>query len=460
MMTWGRLMSPERFRGTGERPTRDREGGERSLRSPFIRDFDRIVYSSAFRRLQDTTQVYPFPESDYVRTRLTHSIEASSVGRSLGLSVGQRLLQDGLDDDVDPSGHPLRPSDFADVVAAACLAHDIGHPPFGHAGEEAIRHWFSIDRPDLLEEDCTAAERTDLEHFESNAQGLRILTRLQFWRDQGGMQLCTGTLGAVTKYPCGSLGFSAMSGEPVVRRKFGYFQQDKASFELIADQLGLERRVEESDGWSRHPLAYLVEAADDICYLIVDIEDGFQSGRMRFEETEDVLMRVGRQEGVGYRELKHRGDRITFLRTKAIGALIEQAIDAFCANAPKLLAGGGLRPLLEIIEDHRIVEDIRELCQERLYNDERKVKAEIAGFAALRGLLQFYTEAILALERVGYDMERLPYLYKRAILTLPAGETVPRRRYDWLLWITDHVSGMTDRFAVAQYKTIRGISVG
>jgi dGTPase len=459
MMVWGRLMSPERFRGSDERPSRDREGGERSLRSPFIRDFDRIVYSSAFRRLQDTTQVYPFPESDYVRTRLTHSIEASSVGRSLGLSVGQRLLQDGLDD-VDASGHPPGPSDFGDIVAAACLAHDIGHPPFGHAGEEAIRHWFAIDRPDLLEEGCTEAEQADLTHFESNAQGLRILTRLQFWRDHGGMQLCSGTLGAVTKYPWGCLGVKAMSGEPIVRRKFGFFQQDKASFQLIAEQLGLERRLEESDGWCRHPLAYLVEAADDICYLIVDIEDGFQSGRMLFNETEEILMRVARQEGSGYRELRQPVDRITFLRTKAIGALIEQTVDVFCANAPKLLSGDGLRPLLEIIEDHRVVQEVRQLCQERLYNDERKVKAEIAGFAALRGLLQFYTEAILALERVGYDMERLPYLYRRAILTLPAGEAVPRRRYEWLLWITDHVSGMTDRFAVAQYKTIRGISVG
>lgn len=426
-----------------------------------MRDFDRVVYSSAFRRLQDTTQVYPFPESDYVRTRLTHSIESSSVGRSLGLSVGQRLLQDGLREDVDASGNPLRPSDFGDVVAAACLAHDIGHPPFGHAGEEAIRHWFTIDRPDLLGEGCTEAERADLANFESNAQGLRILTRLQFWRDRGGMQLCCATLGAVTKYPCSCLGHNSDSGRTVLRKKFGYFQQDKAAFDLVAGQLGLERRLEESESWARHPLAYLVEAADDICYLIVDVEDGFQSGRMPFRETEEILMRVARQEGSGYRELAREGDRITFLRTKAMGALIEQTVDVFCANASKLLSGDGHSPLLEIIEDRSFVHEVRQLSQERLYNDERKVKAEIAGFAALRGLLEFYTEAILALERVGYEVTRLPYLYRRALLTLPDGEAaVPRRRYEWLLWITDYVSGMTDRFAVAQYKTVRGISVG
>lgn len=199
MMVWSQLMSPERFRGPNERPSRDRDRGGPSLRGPFIRDLDRIVYSSAFRRLQDTTQVHPFPKSDYVRTRLTHSIEVSSVGRSLGLSVGQRLLQNGLDGEGDRKGDRLSPSDFADVVAAASLAHDIGHPPFGHAGEEAIRHWFRIDRPELLEDACTEAERADLANFESNAQGFRILTRLQFWRDRGGMQLCCATLGAVSK---------------------------------------------------------------------------------------------------------------------------------------------------------------------------------------------------------------------------------------------------------------------
>src|SRR5262245_52068599 len=460
MMTWTQLMSSERFRGPHERPSRDREGAEPSLRGPFIRDFDRIVYSSAFRRLQDTTQVHPFPESDYVRTRLTHSIEASSVGRSLGLSVGHRILREKLDEPVDAHGNPLRPSDFGDVVAAACLAHDIGHPPFGHAGEEAIRHWFSIDRPDVLAEGCTEAERADLEHFESNAQGLRILTRLQFWRDHGGMQLCCAMLGAVTKYPRSCLGRRAATEEPVVRRKFGYFQQDRASFEVIAERLGLERRIEESESWSRHPLAYLVEAADDICYLIVDIEDGFQSGRMPFREVEDILMRVARQEGSGYRELAGPGDRITYLRTKAMGTLIEQTIAVFCANEAKLLSGDGQSPLLELIEDRDAVREVRQLCQERLYNDERKIKAEIAGFAALRGLLDFYTEAVLALERVGFQLDRLPFLYRRAMQMLPEGAAVPRRRYDWLLWITDYVSGMADRFAVAQYKTVRGISVG
>lgn len=424
-----------------------------------MRDFDRIVYSSAFRRLQDTTQVYPFPESDYVRTRLTHSIEASSVGRSLGLSVGQRLLQAGLDDKVEHDGAPLRPSDFADVVSAACLAHDIGHPPFGHAGEEAIRHWFRIDKPELLEDGCTEAERADLANFESNAQGFRILTRLQFWRDRGGMQLCCATLGAVTKYPRGCLGRNT-AGDTVPRAKFGYFQQDKASFELMAEQLGLMGRMDEGESWTRHPLAYLVEAADDICYLIVDIEDGFQSGRMRFDEVEEILLRVARQDAGGYRGLVQQGDRITYLRTKAIGALIEQTLDVFCANEAKILSGDVQNPLLEMIEDRDVVRDVRRVCQERLYNDERKVRAEIAGFAALRGLLEFYTDAILALERVGYDMQRLPFLYRRAVLTLPSGEEVPRRRYDWLLWITDFVAGMTDRLAVTQYKTIRGITVG
>jgi dGTPase len=272
------------------------------------------------------------------------------------------------------------------------------------------------------------------------------------------MQLCCATLGAVSKYPRGCLR-NAVSGDLAPRKKFGYFQQDKASFEIVAEQLGLTPQPDEGESWSRHPLAFLVEAADDICYLIVDIEDGFQSGRMPFREVEEVLMRAADQDAGRYGELVEEGDRITYLRAKAIGTLIEQAVEVFCANERKLLAGDIHTPLLEMIDDRDVVREIRRLCRDRLYNDERKVKAEIAGFAALRGLLEFYTDAVLALERVDYDVERLPFLYRRAILTVPGGDRIPRRRYDWLLWITDYVAGMTDRFAVTQYKVVRGIAM-
>ncbi len=460
MMDWRRLMSPERFRGIQARsgPDRDREG--RSLRSPFLRDFDRIVYSSAFRRLQDKTQVYPFPDTDYVRTRLTHSIEVSSVGRSLGLSVGQRLVQMHKLDEPKDGGLALRPSDFGDVVAAACLAHDIGHPPFGHAGEEAIRHWFRVDRPDLLREGCTPEETSDLAHFESNAQGFRVVTRLQFWRQHGGMQLCCATLGAFTKYPRGSSRPDAASGRCEPREKFGYCQQDRPAFEEIAGRLGLLPQSGEVDAWCRHPLAYLVEAADDIAYLIVDIEDGFKSGRVPFKEVEDVLMRVAGPEAGSDRDLVDEDDRIGYLRAKAIGTLIERTVEAFCAHEADLRLGGPEIPLLERIDDREVVREVRRLCQERLYNDERKLKAEIAGFAVVRGLLEFYTDAVIALERVGYAIDRTAYLYRKTLRALPGLQNVPHRRYDWLLWVTDYVSGMTDRFAVSQYKMVRGFEVG
>ena len=233
---WRKLMSKKRYRGAAEDPAEDTVTEDRGT---FLKDADRIIYSSPFRRLQDKTQVHPFPGTDYIRTRLTHSLEVSTVGRSLGLSVGDTLVNRH---NLNSGTYPLDRSDFGGVVAAACLAHDIGHPPFGHAGEEAIRHWFLHDDNAEYGRDIPDREKLfDLQAFEGNAQGFRILTRLAGWREKGGLRISCATLGAFMKYPYGSLAIDPETSHKSPRKKFGYFQQDKDAFRIVADTLGLKK---------------------------------------------------------------------------------------------------------------------------------------------------------------------------------------------------------------------------
>ncbi len=273
-MDWNRLLS--RVRLGLSRPHPDSEA-----RTDFQRDFDRIVFSSAFRRLQDKTQVFPLSQSDYVRTRLTHSLEVSSVGRSLGTMVGDSVIK----------RHGLKgvyPQDFGAVVAAACLAHDIGNPPFGHAGEDAIRLWFTTSATGLaLLDALTNWQRADFLRFEGNAQGFRIITRLQSPDNRGGMQLTCATVGTFTKYPRAAW-LPADPPPGIAFRKFGFYQDDEGLFAEVASQLGLESI--QAGAWSRHPLAYLVEAADDICYRIIDVEDAFRLQQLRFEDVQALLL--------------------------------------------------------------------------------------------------------------------------------------------------------------------------
>ena len=248
-MNWKDLLSPDRL-GTGV------PGKITPERSPFQRDFDRIVFSGSFRRLQDKTQVFPLVKTDYVRTRLTHSLETSSIGRSLGTATGVFICEN-----FDTGG--ATPSDIGSIVAAAALAHDIGNPPLGHAGEEAIRHWFTnCESGKRLQETFSNAQRSDVANFEGNAQGFRVLTRLEMPDQTGGMQLTAATLGAFSKYPTGSEVEKRTPG--VAGKKFGYFQTEKDLFAEVANCCGLIRTSE--GAWVRHPLAYLVEAADDIAY--------------------------------------------------------------------------------------------------------------------------------------------------------------------------------------------------
>src|SRR3954467_3450566 len=261
-MNWAQLLCADRLR-------LDRPGIPAPPRSPFQIDSDRIIFSSAFRRLQDKTQVFPLADNDYVRTRLTHSLEVASVGRSLGARVGDHLCQAHF-----PGGE-IHASDIGAIVSAAALAHDLGNPPFGHSGEDAIRHWFTTSPvAQAARKEFTKAEKKDFECFEGNAQGFRIITRLQM-PDNPGLRLTYATLAAFTKYPRASrLPVKPEGGASA--KKFGFFQSEAPFFEEVAVRTGLDQRVPGAAWWCRHPLAFLVEAADDICYRLVDFEDGFR----------------------------------------------------------------------------------------------------------------------------------------------------------------------------------------
>ena len=414
MMDWRRLLSANRMAGDEPEPVDP-------ARSPFQKDFDRIVFSSAFRRLQDKTQAHPKPGNDYVRTRLTHSLEVASVGRSLGAGVGQVIAgRRRL-----PSG--LGAAEFGHIVSAACLAHDIGNPPFGHRGEDLIRQWFAESRRGkALTATLSGGEKRDMLRFEGNAQGFRILTRLQNWRDRGGLRLTAATLGTFTKYPR----FSDCEGDDTGRdagaKKFGIMRREVDIFRDLAAELGLTRVSE--GRWLRHPLAYLVEAADDICYLIVDLEDGFKLGKLDYRTAEALLMPVvGRTRRLG--EIDEAPRRIAYLRAKAIGQLVEQAIRVFLDAEPEILAGGFRRALLDEVPARTALREIGEVTAREVFVPDIDYDRR-------------------------FDADRvIAWQMNRAIEGAAPGLSA----YERALAATDHVSGMTDGYALQQFREHAGM---
>ena len=447
-------MSRKRFRGATEPPREDKVS---DARSPFVKDVDRIIFSSAFRRLQDKTQVHSFPETDYVRTRLTHSLEVTSVGRALGTLVGKYIVEKY---DLREGPESLETGDFGAVVAAACLAHDIGNPPFGHAGEEAIRYWFTeSEGANLLDGDLSEVQKKELQNFEGNAQGFRVLTRLQGWRENGGLQLSCAVLGSFAKYPWSCAQIGGGLGSTGEERKFGYFQHDREAFARIARADGLIPGETEGE-WRRHPLALLVDAADDICYRIVDLEDGFKAKRLDFDTTEELLRPIAEGTLRRYDILTSNADRVAYLRAKAIGVLVDQVHKAFWENDEEILRGQFRGNLLDRVPSRDTLREIQNVTRETIFTDERKLEIEVAGFEVIRGLLEIYSEALRSWEERGRNIENMTPRQRMIMRLLPEYERLPATRYQWLLRLTDYVSGMTDGFAVRQYRKLKGITVG
>lgn len=421
MMDWTTLLSTHRY-GAQE------AARVPSDRSAYMRDHDRIIFSSAFRRLQDKTQVYSTGRGDFVRTRLTHSLEVSCVGRSLGIAVGSHLLQPAMCDVVPPQ-------DVGWIVSAASLAHDIGNPPFGHEGEDAIRSWFSDDGSEYLE-GLTAEEADDFLGFEGNAQSFRILTRLQSSVDKGGLQLTAAVLGALIKYP-----YSASEGRATHRKKSGYLQSDARAFASVVDHLGLGLKADGTR--SRHPLVFLVEVADDICYGVADIEDGYRVGLVSFEEAEALLgsLAPSRLEGSRYKRLVGEEEKIGHLRAWAISELVNDAVATFqrlfmpiCTGAydNSLMSQGGYAEPMAKISD---------FSKKRLYGSQIFNPDGPGVRAVVHGLLGYFSRSIDIDSHS--PLARVSARYSRV-----------RTRYEKLLCLTDHISGMTDRYALGTFRDL------
>jgi dGTPase len=447
-MNWRQLLSRRRLGAKADaQPSANR--------TDFERDYDRVVFSSAFRRLQDKTQVFPLGRNDYVRTRLTHSLEVASVGRSLGLLAGRHILARHP----ELRGEGVAETDFGAIVAAASLAHDIGNPPFGHEGEGAIQGWFrntAAGRAILGR--LAGAERADFERFEGNAQGFRTLVRLQLPDNPGGMQLCCATLGAFTKYPRSS-GVDTSAARGQGGRKHGFFEAERLLFEELAAELGLARRA--PGAWCRHPLAYLVEAADDLCYRIVDVEDGFRAGQLEFGEIEPLLLAIVRDAGVHGRVRAMSTDekRVEFLRARAIGALIDEVAAAFAQHSEAMLAGGFDRDLASVIPHAAALEAMRALAERRVYGSALAREAGAPGVEVLGDLLGAFAGAVNA---AAENPDALTDRMHAVLATIPGQFLAPDGMPDADLYrrtlaITDYVAGMTDSFAVATRERLRAL---
>lgn len=443
-MNWKRLLSTDRL-------CTETRSEQIPVRTAYQRDADRILFCNSFRRLQGKTQVYPLPDDDHVHTRLTHSLEVASVGRSIGNLVGEGLV----------ARHPeledfVSFRDFGDCVHAACLAHDLGNPPFGHSGEDAIRAWFQKwvqQDPGALA--LTAEQREDLCRFEGNAQGFRIITNKTFGGRVGGLQLTYATLGAFTKYPRGAqLDHAAYKGKSAA--KLGIYQSEMSYFKGTARALGLLPRPELTNAWCRHPLAFLVEAADDICYLILDFEDGHRIGYVPHEIFVDLLQPIASRDASfkpGPRPpQKTREERRSFggvLRALAVNELVGQVAEAFLAHETEILRGEFDRQLTHVIPSRENLDAIEQESIFSCYRARDVLQTEIAGFEVIGKLLDKLIPAAMNPDRI--DSKQL----RRLFTWLGKGEST----YQQLLLITDYVSGMTDSFAVDLYRKLYGLSL-
>lgn len=446
-MEWIKLLSEKRL-GVGEKSA-DRVDG----RSEFQKDFDRIVFSPAFRRLQDKTQVFPLPESDFVHTRLTHSLEVSVVGRSLGNLVGKVILERN-----SLLAKNCTQFHFGEIVAAACLAHDIGNPPFGHSGEDAIAEYFKSGNGKSFESEINDEKKwNDLTRFEGNAQGFRIVTKLQNPNVPGALQLTFGSLAALSKYPRESY-TSTVSEEKLKDKsfsKFGFFQSEKKIFKEVAGTVELEKTGVEYC-WSRHPLAFLVEAADDICYRIMDLEDGYRLGLISFDETEQLLQPLIDSELAADYKQKEEKDRIGYLRAKSISNLVKLLAEVFIENEKNILEGKFNKELISIIPKEKYLTEIMNVSIKKIYRSKGIVEREVAGYEVLGGLLDTFISA--------YNEKftgKLSPKNRAVINLLPQRVTSEMNNdiYERLLRVIDFISGMTDSSAVSLFRKIKGISL-
>lgn len=442
-MTWEQLLSLKRQGDKGKRLRVEQD----DTRLGFEVDYDRIIFSSAFRSLQDKTQVIPLSKTDFVHTRLTHSLEVSVVGRSIGRLVGKKIIEKYPH---LSAVHGYHMNDFGAIVAAAALAHDIGNPPFGHSGEKAIGEYFSIGKGQQFKDKLTPKQWQDLIDFEGNANGFSVLTSSRPGIE-GSLRLSYATLGAFTKYPKESL--PKKPTKNISDKKYGFFQSDAAFFKEVAEELGMiSNKSGEDIGYERHPLAFLVEAADDICYTIIDFEDGINLGLVSEDFALEYLIKLVKDtiDAAKYQTLTTKEDRISYLRALAIGNLINDAVRVFVENEEAILQGKFHFALTDKSKYKAQMDAIIKLSVATIYQSREVIEKELSGYQIINTLLDKFITAF------NNNHEGKATNYDKLLLKiLPEKHHLEKENlYDRLLHICHYISMLTDGKAVELFKIV------
>ncbi len=442
-MNWQQLISNKRFGQEDRHPERHDD------RTEFKRDYDRLIFSAPFRRLQNKTQVFPLPGSVFVHNRLTHSLEVASVGMSLGNDVAQQLIK----------RHPeLREGLFPEIgqiVATACLAHDMGNPPFGHSGEKAIQAFFTEESGSSLQRELSPQFWSDITHFEGNANAFRLLIHQFMGRRKGGFVMTYSTLASIVKYP-----FSSMAAGK--KGKFGFFESEREAYCQIADDLGIPclSKAGEPLRYARHPLVYLVEAADDICYEIMDIEDAHKLKILPYQQTEELLLAFFDEET--QRRIRQRivdegvsdsNEKVVYLRACVIGKLENECYKAFVENEAAILEGTFTGSLIEHISQQQAeaYQSCCRLSKQQIYRSKPVLDVELSGYQIIQTLMQQFANAAIHPDRF-YSHQLMGRVSSQYDIAAPDLESR-------LMAVIDYVSGMTDVYALDVYQKISGISL-
>ncbi|MCD8282115.1 MAG: dNTP triphosphohydrolase [Prevotella sp.] len=442
-MNWSELISNMRLGQEVRHPTRYDD------RSEFKRDYDRLIFSSPFRRLQNKTQVFPLPGSVFVHNRLTHSLEVASVGQSLGNDVARILTE----------RHPVLKGglfeEIGTITATACLAHDMGNPPFGHSGERAIRSFFTEGEGASLEAELPRKLWADITHFEGNANAFRLLTHRFNGRREGGFVMTYTTLASIVKYP-----YSSLAAPP--DGKFGFFSEEEHLYERIADKLGIRRLSfrEEPAVYSRHPLVYLVEAADDICYEIMDLEDAYKLKILSYEEAVSLLMNFFDEEARDRmrRRIEEEGisdtnEQVGYLRARVIGRLTNLCTEAFVENEEAILRGDSVPALIKLIPEteRKAYAELSSVSRTKIYKSKPVLDIELSGYKIMETLMEQMTAAAVHPDR----------FYSQQLISRVSSQYDIRAKDlgTRILAVLDYISGMTDVYALDVYQKISGISL-
>lgn len=442
-MEWKQLISNKRFGQEHKHAERHDD------RSEFKRDYDRLIFSSAFRRLQNKTQVFPLPGSIFVHNRLTHSLEVASVGMSIGNDISRRVIQKR------PELKDTLVEEIGTIVSAACLAHDLGNPPFGHSGEKAIQTFFSEGPGQKIKSMVSSEFWDDITHFEGNANAFRILTHRFKGRRQGGFVMTYSMLASIVKYPFAS----CLAGN---HGKFGFFASETESYRKIADELGIfcKSAPGEPLKYARHPLVYMVEAADDICYEIMDIEDSHKLKILSFAETEHLLLSFFDEEiqqkirqRIIDEELTDENEKVVYMRASVIGKLENECVAAFLAHEEEILAGTFEGSLIDHISERqkKAYKECEKISYSKIYQSKPVLDIELSGYKIMATLMEVFIEAAVNPSRF-YSKQLLRRVSSQYDIE---NESLEER----IMAVIDYISGMTDIYALDIYQKINGISL-